>query len=281
MVVNPWAGWLFASPKLKQLTKAQPPARRLNRRPRLRSNGSPPPPLPSPAPTINVAPTLDLRQGVADLLFEDDFSGSSLWQTASSDDGSIAFGNNVLTLAVKQARMSLISMRSASALTDFYLQITMTPSLCRGQDVFGVLVRATSNYNYYRFLVSCNGQLRAERVKNGVMVVIQDWLPTGQIMPGSSQPLQLGVMGLKSEFRVFVNDIFQYYVRDPSWTGGGGGRLCSFCCGYAADGKFFRSQGLVTSIRKGNSYPHDNPHSDSHQTELARLLGSCYNRNAF
>jgi hypothetical protein len=99
----------------------------------------------------------------------------------------------------------------------------MTPSLCRGQDVFGVLVRATSNYNYYRFLVSCNGQLRAERVKNGVNVVIQDWFPTGQIMPGSSQPLQLGVMGLKSEFRVFVNDVFQYYVRDPSWTGGGVG----------------------------------------------------------
>jgi hypothetical protein len=176
---------------------------------------------PSPVPTQNIEPTLDLRQGMGELQFGDNFTTPSLWQTAASDAGSIAFGNGVLTLAVKQAKTSLLSMRSAGSLTDFYLQMGITPGLCRGQDAFGIVVRAASNFNYYRFLTNCDGQLRVERVKNGVAVVLQDWTPTGQLMPGSMQGFQIGILANKNEFRVFINDIFQFYVRDTVWTAGG------------------------------------------------------------
>ena len=49
----------------------------------------------------------------------------------------------------------------------FYLEITVSPSLCRGADQFGLLLRAAPAPDFYRSILTCDGQMRLERVKNG------------------------------------------------------------------------------------------------------------------
>jgi hypothetical protein len=166
------------------------------------------------------APTPEQRPAVGTVIIQDTFEDTSLWSTFSGAAGKVAYGNHELTLAVAQVKSSLFSLRSSSLPGDFYLEITASPSLCRGEDAYGLLLRATSNLDTYRFLVSCRGRLRLERLNNGVIALLQDWSPSGQVPPGSPLIIRLGVWAVRNELRFFVNGYYQFGVRDPAWTGG-------------------------------------------------------------
>jgi hypothetical protein len=49
---------------------------------------------------------------------------------------------------------------------------------------------------------------------------LQDWLSSGQVPPGAMLAVRLGVWALGDELRFFVNDIYQFAVRDPLWKSG-------------------------------------------------------------
>jgi hypothetical protein len=174
----------------------------------------------TPFPTQEITPTLDLRPAMSGVILEDRFDDPQSWATSRTAVGSVAFGQNELTLAVASPRGSLLSLRKAPQLDDFYLEIDALPSLCRTDDNYGLLLRATSLYDYYRLLVNCNGQLRMERLKNGKPVVLQDWVTSGQVFPGGMIRLRLGVWAQKDEMRVFVNGIYQFTAHDPVWASG-------------------------------------------------------------
>ncbi|MBE0699206.1 MAG: hypothetical protein IH586_19975 [Anaerolineaceae bacterium] len=174
----------------------------------------------TPFPTREITPTQDLRPEIGGLILEDRFDDPQSWATSRTAVGSVAFGQKELTLAVASPRGSLISLRAEPQLSDFYLEIDSLPSLCRTDDNYGLILRATSRFDYYRLLVNCNGQLRMERLKNEKPVLLQDWITSGQIFPGGMIRLRLGVWAQKDEMRVFVNDIYQFTVQDPVWPAG-------------------------------------------------------------
>jgi hypothetical protein len=180
----------------------------------------PPTPTYTPFPTQAVTPTQDLRPEVSSVILEDQFNQPKTWSTSRTAVGSIAYGQRELTLAVASPKGSLISLRAAPSLNDFYLEIDTLPSLCRAEDNYGLILRATSLFDYYRLLVNCNGQLRLERLKNGKFLILQDWMTSGQIFPGGMIRLRLGVWARKDEMRVFVNGVYQFTVRDPVWPSG-------------------------------------------------------------
>jgi hypothetical protein len=161
-----------------------------------------------------------MRPGVGALIASDDFSDQSQWQVQRSETGSIAYGRGELTLAVAQSRGALFSLRAAPVLTDFFLEIEAYPSLCRSGDAYGLVLRASTPYDYYRLLINCQGQLRMERVKDGKSLQLHDWEESGQIQPGGLLKQRLSVWALGSELRVFVNGIHQFSVRDPVWSSG-------------------------------------------------------------
>jgi hypothetical protein len=176
---------------------------------------------PTPAPTIALQPTMDLRPGRGSTaILSDDFSQTKGWSSGQSAAGTISIGDHALTLANPGQQGMLLSLRSATNLSDYYLEITSSLSLCRGTDNYGLLLRAESAQDYYRFLISCSGQLRLERVKNGRSIFLQDWTFSGQVPPGSPLVLKLGVWALGSELRFFVNDLYQFSVRDSVLTTG-------------------------------------------------------------
>ena len=85
--------------------------------------------------------------------------------------------------------------------------------------MYGIVVRTISEYNYYRFLVDCQGNARAERIRDGSTTLMQDWTPTG-IPPGAPQNISLGVWAVGSEMRLFANNAFVFSVKDPVFTDG-------------------------------------------------------------
>ncbi len=175
---------------------------------------------PTPPPVFQPQATPERRPGIGKLVLQDDFTKTTGWNTGQTAAGSISLGGGSLTLAIPGVVGNLYSLRANTSLTDFYLEITATLNLCRGDDSYGLLLRAASAQDYYRLLINCEGKLRLERVKNGYVAILQDWTLSGQVPPGSPLVLRIGFFAVRGDLRVFVNDIFQFSAADTVFTTG-------------------------------------------------------------
>ncbi len=181
----------------------------------------PPTPTRPAASTITVVPTPEMHPNLGAVVLEDAFDGSGTrWPVGRTGVGSIAYGNNELTLAVSQEKGTLLSLSQEPALDDFYLEITTRASLCRGSDMYGLLLRAASEGDFYRLLINCSGSIRLERATNSQLALVQDWTPSGQVPPGSPLQLRIGVWAVGAEMRIFINDVFQFSATDPIYSSG-------------------------------------------------------------
>jgi hypothetical protein len=180
----------------------------------------PPTPTRTPAPTQTVMPTPDLRPVRGPELLVDDFSDAGQWQVGQSGSGSVAYGRSELTLAVRQPKGSLTSFRDGPQFGDFYLEITTKANLCRGADMYGLLLRAASQDDYYRFLINCNGELRLERIMDGRSLPVQDWVQSGIVPVGSPVVLRVAVLASGRELSFFIDDLHQFDISDPVLTSG-------------------------------------------------------------
>ena len=175
---------------------------------------------PTSVPSIAPQPTLDQRPGLGRSLLQDDFTDIKQWQVLDTNVGSAAYGQRNLAIAISAQGAMLTSLRNEPELDDFYAEMTVRANLCRANDSYGILVRASAPTDGYRFAVSCQGLLRAERLQAGQVTLLQDWTPSGQVAPGALQELRLGVWALRGELRFFVNDFYQFSVRDTLWRSG-------------------------------------------------------------
>lgn len=171
-------------------------------------------------PTQEASATPDLRPVLGSSLFKDPFIDQTLWQTFRSSTGSVAYGKGELTAAVAQPSGTLISLRKGPMLDNFYLEMDAQPSLCRAGDSYGLLLRANSPQDFYRLMLNCNGQIRLERYKNSRTAPLQDWMTSGQILPGGMMRIHLGVWATGPELRVFANNVFQFSVKDTAFESG-------------------------------------------------------------
>ncbi len=175
----------------------------------------PPTPTFTPYPTQVVTPTAELRTGLGQVLLTDNFSSTVGWKLPSSADGTAAIDNGDLSIAIPEARTYLYAVRLNPQLTDFYAEINAGPTLCAGMDEYGLLFRFTSSANYDRLSLTCDGQVRLDRVSAGTGSALQPWMVSGAFPPGAPANTRLGVWVLGDELRVFINDIYQFSVRDP------------------------------------------------------------------
>lgn len=174
---------------------------------------------PTLRPTDIIEPTPEMRPGVGSILIPDLVASGSEWGTQGLSAGNITLGNNTLTLAIQQSKASLLSLEFKNSLRDFYMETNVNIGLCKNKDVYGLVVRAISEYNYYRFVVDCQGNARAERVRDGSTTLMQDWTPTG-IPPGAPLDVNLGIWVVGTEMRLFANNAFVFSVKDPVFTDG-------------------------------------------------------------
>jgi hypothetical protein len=173
---------------------------------------------PSATPTLLKVPTYTgtpaMSPGIGGRILSDNFSDDSPWDTAKSDNASAAIGMNRLALAA-QSGYYISSMRRELPLSDFYAEITAHPSLCRGDDNYGVIARGVGS-SFYRFVLTCNGEVRAERISGGTRLSIFDPVPSGDVARPPSE-VRIGIWAVGEEMRLFLNDRYQFSVRDPKF----------------------------------------------------------------
>jgi hypothetical protein len=178
----------------------------------------PPTATPTPPPIRTLPPTPDMLTGLGTLIASDDFTDPDEWDTAVSDEGSASVSRERLTLAV-QPGVYMVSLQRQMVLGNFYAEITARPSLCRGADEYGFLVRASAT-TYYRFSLTCNGQARAERISVSKRYILHEPVMSGDVPPGAPGEVRIGVWAAGSELRLFLNGRFQFSFTDKNISSG-------------------------------------------------------------
>ncbi len=168
--------------------------------------------------SINQTPTAEMILQLGNIILEDNFSDESLWDIASSNQAASAINNNRLILSA-QSGIYMLSLRREIILSDYYVEVTAQPSLCKGEDNYGLLIRA-SNATYFRFVLACDGTVRAERYSSGTRLILQQPEPSGDAPRGAPGEVRIGVWAYGKEMRLFLNGRFQFSIIDPSFPSG-------------------------------------------------------------
>jgi hypothetical protein len=150
-----------------------------------------------------------------EVILEDDFSEADVWQTFQSPSGNIAIGKNRLNIAINSPRVLLTSFRNTPELGDFYLEITTRASLCDDLDEYGLILRAASEADFLRYSLSCDGQVRLDRITGGDAASPVPWTYSGEVPPGAPGTTRLAVWALGAEMRFFINNRYQFSLNEP------------------------------------------------------------------
>lgn len=175
---------------------------------------------PTRLPTQPPVPTPERKPTLGRTILEDDFSDKSLWQTSRDETGSVAYGKNELTIAIAKPEGVLSSLSEVELPDRHYLEINVNPSLCRGEDSFGILIRVTDPQVYYRLSINCMGQIKFDLIRKGTATALTDWIPSGQVLPGPMLELKLGVWSGETALAIYINDVHQFTISHPGLKNG-------------------------------------------------------------
>lgn len=180
----------------------------------------PPTDTPLPFPTPEITPTLQVELPVGNILFTDTFEDPSFWTLGTSNTSSAALSDGSLTLALSQPKGYIFSLRNEPVLSDFYLEITASPSICQGQDEYGILFRVSPSLEFYRFSLSCDGYLRLDRFINNRASSPYPRTVSGATPPGAPSTSRIAISAEGREMIFYVNGLYQFTISDPSLTSG-------------------------------------------------------------
>lgn len=181
----------------------------------------PPTPTPTPFSTQVITPTADLSPRFGELLFSDEFTEPGAWSLGKSPAGSAALGKDELTIAVSKPKGYIYSVNNQNSLRDFYVEVTASPSICRGADEYGLLLRISPALEFFRFAITCDGQTRLDKYANGRASSPQPLTMSGAIPPGAPSSSRLAVWAVGREMRFYANGEFLFSVNDSSLPSGG------------------------------------------------------------
>ena len=201
-------------------------------------NATPTPVIPTetplPTPTIDWFPasatptpgafatkqeaTPEMRPGLGVTTLTDEFSDPSLWDTATSGQASAEINENRLNLSA-ESKIYMISLRHDLTVSDYYAEITARPGLCRGNDSYGLLVRANAT-SYFRFSLTCNGTTYAERIGSNLKELLQKPIQSSDVPSGAPGQVRIGVWIVGTEMRLFLNGRYQFSANSPNYPRG-------------------------------------------------------------
>lgn len=145
-----------------------------------------------------------------DLIAKDDFSDESLWQIESSDAGTIAYGEKMLTLAVAGGRQILTSLSAHQLPSDFYLEIDLDALMCSAGDQYGLILWNNSQAGTFRLWLNCDGKIKLDRVLPSGVSQLVNWQPGRKLQPGSPANNRLAILAKEGVLEVYVAETLQF-----------------------------------------------------------------------
>lgn len=154
-------------------------------------------------------------------LFADTFAAPESWQNSQDAGGSIIVKDNVLTLAVKATRGSLLTLRKNTELSDFYLETTLKRVLCKDDDLVGVVFRTQGAGSFYRLVLNCQGLYALQQVSGGSTVMLVNWSPSAEITTGLWKAVTIGISANGKTIRIYMNNKLQAEATRTTFARGG------------------------------------------------------------
>ena len=178
-----------------------------------------PTPLSTPRPT----PTTVLLPGLGSRVLEDSFSRADNWEISVYIAGQGIISNDQITLSIPDGSegATITAFLEGFQGSDYFSRATVRLSLCKGRDQVGILFRATSLLDFYRFSITCSGETRLERVVDGQPFVIRDWAFSPDAPLGAPGEVTLGVSASGQDLKFFLDDRFQFAIQDGIFSEGG------------------------------------------------------------
>jgi len=188
-----------------------------------RVTSQPPPTRTPPPPTLTAVPEYKIGLGVPD--YEDNFQSDSGWNTGARTRGAVSRLDGKLVISVRGPSSIISSLSPAEPLTDFFVEIEVRSEICEAGDEFGLMVRvggvgAPGQDSHYRFLITCEGAVRASRFLLGAEAPLQPITPSADVIPGAPAVNRIGVSAIGDEFKFFVNDIQVFQVENSGIPSG-------------------------------------------------------------
>jgi hypothetical protein len=178
----------------------------------------PPTLTPTLIPTSQVTPTPESTAEYGEILYRDGFNFNRGWTVPSSQRGEINIGKGELNIIIREPKTSLSSILEDQTFGDFYAEITASPSLCSGKDEYGFMFRVAGGY--YRYALSCDGHVQLLLVLDQGAVVLQPWMISSSVPTAAPSDVRLGVWAVGDEFRLYINDVYQFTVTNQEISEG-------------------------------------------------------------
>ncbi len=170
--------------------------------------------------TIKPSSTPDASIQYGNLVIDDQFEIQSDWIHGAFPAGNIDFGDGSINLAVASPGGTLTSLRTDTFTDDFYLEVSITASLCKREDTFGVVFWATNDRTYHRVVFNCGGLFRIEKVSNGKVSALTDWAASAQAARTPGVPFRVGLWVGGGLVRIYLNNAFQASQKLAPTAGG-------------------------------------------------------------
>jgi hypothetical protein len=155
------------------------------------------------------------------LIFSDQTNTDKNWPASQTVNGSVLVNEGSVTLAISTPRRLLTVFRNNTSLIDYYFESTMNVSLCKKEDVMGVLFRAAGSQSYYRLLFNCQGMITLQQVIGGTPSPIKDWALSNQVQSGLNPAVKIGIWVSGKIIRIYLNDQLQFETTNNVFSDGG------------------------------------------------------------
>ncbi|MCJ7735546.1 MAG: hypothetical protein MUP11_13485 [Anaerolineales bacterium] len=174
----------------------------------------PPTFTPELSATTEITPTPGIMSELGEIIFRDDFISPDGWTVSQSDRGQISIANGEINIIINESGTLFVGTLEKPDLRDFYAEITANPILCSPDDEYGFLFRVSGRNQYYRFVLSCDGEVRLDKIigKNGT--ILYPWTRSASVPVGAPSVSKLAVLAVGDQIHVFINGDPQFTIQD-------------------------------------------------------------------
>jgi hypothetical protein len=179
----------------------------------------PPTSTPEISPTVEVSPTPQLMAELGDVIFKDDFESGEGWTVPQSERGEINIANGEINIIINEPGSFFIGTLEKPDLQDFYAEISASAILCSPRDEYGFLFRVLGRNQYYRFALTCDGQVRLDSISGETGTILYPWTRSASVPVGAPSISTLAVLAMDDQIHVFINGDPQFSVRVQQQAG--------------------------------------------------------------